>query len=69
MNNAIEKMKDYDSLPREYRDLMKYAFNPDVVNKRIYDLKPVDFFANRDCVLQRQNTIRTYGIEHPQAKD
>lgn len=62
------KMKEYDSLPKEYRDLLKYAFNPDIVNLKTYDLKPVSFFSKQDRILQRQKTVATYGPEHPQAK-
>lgn len=61
-------MKDYDCLPREYRDLLKGSFNPDIVNISNYDLMPVEFFANRDKLIQRKMTIETYGIEHPQAQ-
>ena len=61
-----EMMAHYDSLPREYRDVIKDTFAPTTI---VLDgpLREPGFYRNHFLMLQRESTRVTYGPDHPQA--
>lgn len=65
-NMSREEMMDhYDSLPREYRDLLKDTFVCTIIRKdALLDLDQCKRYFEET---QKQSTLITYGQDHPQA--
>lgn len=60
-----ELMKNYDSLPREYRDLLKDTFVAATILRD--NLLELDQYRRYFEEAQKQSTLVTYGQDHPQA--
>lgn len=61
-----EMMAHYDSLPREYRDIIKDTFAQATIVNEGYMREP-SFYRKRFLEIQKESTRVTYGPDHPQA--
>lgn len=62
-----EMMAHYDSLPKEYRDVIKDTFAPTTIEFEGGIKREPEFYKRYFEQVQRASTRKTYGADHPQA--
>ncbi len=60
-------MADFDSLPFEYRELLRYSDINGYLDSRKVRYYEFERVVDKIEKLNRMNTLSTYGPEHPQA--